>query len=423
MKNKILIAIFTILTFGIFLIPRTFAYSVSQLDNVNRVVDYGTFGTGTSPTIYYSHDSNMGVSVYLCIQCFSTTDLNTPINMNALGITPMYYPGAWTNMTIYTTNQNYGYRTGSFIIESNYSYIVLSGIPSNFQLENYVFNICIVKTYQTGFIGHFVPNTFYNIDEGQNGVFYNASAFLSLDGSSSLTDVSNYMISYNNIRLSQYVNSIYSSNSRDTYQYHLYIKFENGIALRNLPNLRIKFLELEYININGTLMSYSLAKQNYTWLYNNIVLYNNNATLYTSEDAINGSQQNIIYEMRFRLPDYQFMSSSYYDSTLGLKGYLNGVLISTFDYTTFTAYEMGYIDGFNLAESQNYDSAYNDGYQAGTKVPRSSLDTTIFAVADTPLTIIDGFLNFEILGTNIKSFVFAIVSLMLFVYLFRKFKE
>lgn len=90
-------------------------------------------------------------------------------------------------------------------------------------------------------------------------------------------------------------------------------------------------------------------------------------------------------------------------------------------------YNIGYRDGkanaekaiFNEGKVAGYNEAaiveFNRGYNAGLKQGEdATFASLIFAVIDTPISILTNVLDFEILGTNMASFVYQMISALLF---------
>lgn len=425
MKNKILIIILCIFTFGIFLLPSGKAFSSSDLDYTNRLVSIEKVSSYASGNVkfYFNVDGlESNSNYYFTMQCFKKDDLTTPIVPSAVssGTTYIYVNNSNYGLSTYTTNSNYGiYRNVSYS-PSSYNYFMwyIYGIDS--VLNNYCFNICLVKSYSNGFIGSFVPNTYYNLNGfNDRGVFQYTSVYTLNSGvNNSPVDVSNIMIGNNIIKANSLYSEFYSTNnSSSTANYYIRVAFEGGWVVNTMPNLSIKYLELLRINVNGVSYSYNDAKNNFSWLYNNIVLYNDSATLFVNSD--NSSINDIIYSIDFRIADYSFKSSSYYNSTIGLNGYLNSFNITVLNTTQLYDYNIGYENGYN----NGFNDGQGVGYEKGVSESSSGFDNLMFAIANVPMGIISSMLNFEILGINLLSFFMAIITLMLFVYLIRKFKE
>lgn len=434
--KKFLFILVCIMTFGLVLVPTCFAkdFSTSQLDNTNRIeyIDFAAFSQTNNWTfnVYFNKDNLSTNTYYLTLQTFNINDLNTPINTTTLYQYANIYPSS-LGLSFNSFNSVYnGYRSSSSyagdVWNSTYygSYIQIrlasgwGGAEANDFINNYVLQVVFVRN-GNAFNNVFVPNTYYNIDmSNELGVFSNTKAYLSLEGSSSLNDRSDILITYNRIGLNSLANSVYSTNNVNSYQYHLYVDFDN-VSIKDLPQLNFKYLQLDYITINNERLAYATAYTRYNWLYRNIVMYSDNATLFVNKDNTYTQGDTFISRMEFSLPNYAFKSSSYYDSNYGLLNYLKNAQITTLSNDSFIAYSQGVSKGYN----DGYKNGYDIGYSAGVSSDTGGFDALMFSIADVPVRIISSILNFEILGFNLMGFFMAIITLLLFVKLMKKFKE
>ena len=239
-----------------------------------------------------------------------------------------------------------------------------------------------------------------------------------MSGSNSFTDVTTDMISYNSIRFNNLSESVANNNNRNTYQY--YLRVYVGKYIKDMVNLNIRYLELSNISINNQYLDYSSARSLLPILYSNIVLYNDSATLFTTDDLINSGYGDFYIEyIDFNIANYDFKSSTYYNSNLGILGYISNTYITASSFN-FNEY---YYNGYNDGEKIGYDYGYNDGYANGVASNTNSFDQLMFAVADVPVKIISSILNFNVLGVNLLAFFTGIITLVLFVHLLRKFKQ
>lgn len=71
----------------------------------------------------------------------------------------------------------------------------------------------------------------------------------------------------------------------------------------------------------------------------------------------------------------------------------------------------GKVAGYNEAAIIEYNRGFNAGLQQGDETTFASL---IFAVIDTPINVLTSMLDFNILGTNMTSFVQQMISALLF---------
>lgn len=74
---------------------------------------------------------------------------------------------------------------------------------------------------------------------------------------------------------------------------------------------------------------------------------------------------------------------------------------------------------------QYYNNGYNKGYESGYNAGASDNDTfanMIFAVIDAPVKTINGLLDFEVLGVNMRNFFLSLVSVTLIGFIISKFR-
>lgn len=403
---------------------KAYNIDVSQLNNINLVNNMYQVPGASAYRIEINKEALPSNNAYLMVQLFNVNDLNTPLRYDGILSNFVYRvngSGNNTNFTAYT-NGSYGYRSASTMSLRTIDYIQFL-TSSNTNINDYVFNVTYAYT-STNFINRFVPNTFYNVG-GYNdrGYFQYFTTYLYLEGQQNAinpnNNTSDSMIQYNYISLNNYVSTIYTTqNSNSAYFYHLRVYF-NNTPIKDIPNLNLSFLQLNNISINNTEYSYSTATSNYPWLYNNIVVYNDNATLFVSDNSKVGYENNTIQYIDFKLPDYAFKSSSYYQSSVGIEGYLKRVKITTLSVSTNQAYQEGLTFGYD----SGYNSGYQDGYNSGVSSNSTSFDGLMFSIADVPMKIISSMLNFNLLGFNLLGFFMGIITLVLFIHIIRKFKE
>ena len=96
MRSKILIFLFTILTMGLFLIPKSFAkkYVINDLNVVNRVVSINSNGSNTLWVHANTNNISGNGNYYVSITAFDT-------NNNILPLTSISF---WNNSTNGTVN-------------------------------------------------------------------------------------------------------------------------------------------------------------------------------------------------------------------------------------------------------------------------------------------------------------------------------
>lgn len=80
----------------------------------------------------------------------------------------------------------------------------------------------------------------------------------------------------------------------------------------------------------------------------------------------------------------------------------------------------GFSDGVKVGKKDGYEAGYNEGYSYGMKVSdNGGFFGLLTAVVDAPIQAFSSLLNFEIMGVNMKNFVLSILTLALFVAVFR----
>lgn len=425
MKKFIFITLMCIFPLVLLFIPKAYAksYSSEYLDKINLVANVSK--TSSSYSIYLSSNSVSGGR--LDLQMF-TNDGNTLYNSvnSSPTLTYRYYGVLSDNTTTsysMSKSSNYAYaNVNSSFVSISYIYISWSSGVSS-QVPDFVFNVTYNTTSNDYLINSFVPNTYYNV--GGNlymGVFDTYKINLVMQYSNSSQDITSQCVHYNSFMF-KYNSSIRSmvanNNNSNTYQYYLVVDFES--YLYQMPNFKTSFLAIDYIWINNVRYDYATAISNFSWLGSNVVLYNDNATLFN--DGYKSTANNlVINKIQFRIADNTFKSSSYYNSNLGISGYISSTALNVSELNGNDLYNMGLSEGYREGLDTGYLNGYNEGYSEGYGNENSLFDM-FSSIADVPLKIIDGVLNFEILGVNLKGFFFGIITLILFVGIFRRFKE
>lgn len=213
--------------------------------------------------------------------------------------------------------------------------------------------------------------------------------------------------------------SLKSAYSQIYTDYMAYITFSRYIFnLNDYTNDGIKItegLQLKYgyyitpENVDGTFTN--LAGENITIELTLKRLSDQNATLitldYVSTDSpiidfsnINGVDYTDYYLRIVQV--YKYGSSSFnatYYKSLEFNQYLG-------------SYAQGYQNGYNSGISQsNYQKGYNAGYNDGRQVGGNSFLSLFAALVDTPIHYLNTLFNYEILGTNIKNFLLALLTI------------
>ena len=429
--TKLKLLFFTMLTALCFFIPTGFcANYVEYLSSFNRVINTRVSMSTYGQIVVDLDSTQSSFSYYVTLQVFDKSALDVPIDLGTTGssgnliITYLYNGGSTTLNTKLNTNNNYGFRTGA-LLGSNYTPTkliienrnLLNLTSANSFWENMVINVVLTRS-TSAFCGYFIPNSYYNVADSQDkGVFNNWSCLLWLQSQQNPTDRTETMLTYNQIAFNELSSVVASNNDTGGYQYYLRITCNNALV-KYLPNIHFSFLELESIMINNVVYSYSSALNTFSYLFNNIVIYDDDSTLFV-ESVNRTSSNDIIQYMQFRIADYTFKSSSYYQSNIGILGYIQNTRITT-NGVDLLALQKGY---YETGYQNGVSDGYRDGYATAQAENTNSFDQLFFSIGSVPMQIISSVLNFEILGVNLLSFFMAIITLMLFIFITRKFKE
>ena len=448
--KKFYILLFTILTLGIFLIPSTFAksYDIDYYNSINyfdhieyveETRDFYIYSKPLSSSIIELDNDNSGY-LHFSIQAFKPDGtISQAFSGNASQQLSIYFKdvlGFYSTSDLILTTGYYYYSTHNVTNSNTYHsynniyncvwrFTYSQSFDSKYQeLKTCNFNIMgVIDTRRSSNVpvaNKYIPNTNNDIlGYTDRGVFQYSSMDLYMEYTSSKEDISDYF-GYNVFTFKDpLLTRVSSNNSQNTYQYHLIFNLNRKIG--DFVNLKFSYLELEFISINGVKYDYATARSNYNFIYPNIVLYDNNSTLFTSGfDALTSEYKDFVIDfIQFRICDYTFTQSQYYNSNLGVFGYLESTYISVFDYNVLDYYNRGYQDG----NKQGYDYGYEVGKQDGINSNETGFDNLMFAIADVPINIISSMLNFEILGFNLLAFFMGIITLLLFVKIMNKFKQ
>lgn len=239
----------------------------------------------------------------------------------------------------------------------------------------------------------------------------------------------------------------YSSNGA-TYLNGLYISYiiENEITSQK------KYGLIEYgfgnliplnVNINDTFNYFALeiifteidhqGQEEYD-LWTMITLYNmdiNNLVLY--DIYVDQEEYDLFFNSSVQLdnlfynyPLFLYSSNSYtYKSGMNenevfTNGYNNGYSQGKnegFQDGYFTGNNEGFNNGFNEGKSQGY----SEGYNQGLLVADNDLTALFGGIADTPIMIIYSLLSFEVLGLSMFEILFGIVTVLVVIWLIKKF--
>ena len=431
MKEKIFIILMVIMTFGLFLIPISFAkpYEQSgQLDYVNRLTGITTDLSNTSSVkvnLYVNNDNYTYSTYVYTLQAFNVNDLQTPVNISTFSglqsvqiLNRSYAPNS--SATIYTTNNNFAYYSSGSVLRGGFQ-LQFTSVASADLLKDYVFNITLTPT--NTYLGTFVGNTYYNIGgENNKGVFQNFRVelwqqYVSTTGGD---DITSQVVSFNKIQFVEpLLSQIAEANNVNGYQYYIRIYF-GGVQVETLPQFNTRYLELSQIRARGiTYTSYSSARNSLTWLGTDMQLYNTSGQFFKPDWTENANRFDTIDWVEFRIVDYTFKSSNYYSSSIGIKGYLTNTYFTSLNSTEVLVSNESFQNGFD----SGYNRGYVDGYASSSAQHNNSFGDMILSVADVPVHIIYQLLNFNILGTNLLSLFTAFITLFMFIWLVKRFKE
>lgn len=434
--NKLLLAFLSVLTFGLFAIPLGFCASyeqASQLDYANRLSGITSDFSNTSQAkvnLYINNDRFDASPRAYTIQMFNINDLQTPVNIASLSgllnVNALNNNGGVISSSLvyaYTDNSNYAYYTTNATRIISAWQLVFNSVENANILQNYVFNITLSTT--PVYLSDFISNTYYNVGgENNKGIFqyFRVELWQQYIDTTSGEDITSQVVSFNKIQFFEpLVSRIAETNNNNTYQYYIKVYF-NNIQVEALPQLRTRYLELSQIRANNvTYTSYSSARSSLSWLNSNMQLYNTDGTFFSSgwNDVSNASRYDTIDWVQFRIVDYTFKSSTYYNSSIGVKGYLAN--------TYFTSLQSSEVLISNESFQNGFDSGYNrgyiDGYASSSANNTNSFSNLFLSIGNVPISIIYNMLNFNILGTNLLSLFTAFITLFLFIWLIKKFRE
>lgn len=134
------------------------------------------------------------------------------------------------------------------------------------------------------------------------------------------------------------------------------------------------------------------------------------------------SLPNAIWEYNF---DYWYLIDS--DNYQG--GYNTGYQLG-YDNGLSDGTTSGYNNGYDIGLSEGSQTGYNNGYNIGYGIGKrdgiaESNDYTFLgllgAVVDAPITALSGMLNFDLLGFNMLNFFYALITVMLIVFVIKNF--
>lgn len=112
------------------------------------------------------------------------------------------------------------------------------------------------------------------------------------------------------------------------------------------------------------------------------------------------------------------------------------------NFSSDNTYQLGYQDGYDIGEQNGYDKGYetgrsegyirgedlgytkgyNNGYSEGVNdAGQFTFLSLLTSVVDAPIQAIRGLLNFEILGFNLSTFFFSIITICIIIFIVRLF--
>ena len=94
---------------------------------------------------------------------------------------------------------------------------------------------------------------------------------------------------------------------------------------------------------------------------------------------------------------------------------MQSAIVATTQANNLEAFQQGYKQAIKDKEAYG-ETRYQAGYAEGLQSASSyTFENLILSVIDAPLSTLYGLLNFEILGTNIFSFVIALISIVIII--------
>ena len=229
----------------------------------------------------------------------------------------------------------------------------------------------------------------------------------------------------------------------DSFNSKNYINYSNGLLWFDNLNYEVADLEnnfnTESYYTDITLINSLSTKSDYVFVTREsigglIYFYNNSTLIYTIDisDSDTLCKSFINGECVFNLSD--FIDTNIYSSFNKLR-----VWSANFDYyvrgfgLANNPYYQGYNNGYDIGYSNGIDAGkeieqpliYNAGYNAGILYATDNNDNSLVgmvgAVATTPVTLLTTIFNFEFLGINIAGFILSIITLLVVIWLIKRF--
>lgn len=133
-------------------------------------------------------------------------------------------------------------------------------------------------------------------------------------------------------------------------------------------------------------------------------------------------------------PEIESLVSTYQSSFLSLLSYSRGYDAGSSSSSYWSGFNAGvnsgFSDGFSEGESAGYSSGYSSGYSVGYSDGAASVDpvgdlsayrSAVWYTVSAPFQAISNFLNFEILGINLKALFAFILTAIIVVFVIKHF--
>lgn len=103
------------------------------------------------------------------------------------------------------------------------------------------------------------------------------------------------------------------------------------------------------------------------------------------------------------------------------QGFVNGQQTGYTDGLT-VGYDEGHSEGLNQGYESGHLDGYNTGYYEGLEVAENDFQTLFYGIADAPITILASVLSFEIFGINAYILLFSFLTVLILLWLLKKFR-
>lgn len=383
-------------------------YSLIDIDNYNF---YGLKITYSFSSLISNLSSNYTTfSYFSSIRKYNSDDaLYFVINYN-------YYN---SNGGLQNTYTNY-----SIVDNRNSSTFGFSGLQKVYNLVSN-FQIQLIKFPNVVYTDNDVQNAFdEGYEQAKEDVILKDSPLL--NGQLMIYDYENTLLE------SEPIDSTYLNND-GTFKYGL-IYDRVSSALSDSDDVRVDIIFSypitpndmlqEYLrnstslNINSTLSSLSWIASNGYYVERDVSNIDSNYELFDFNLVPNVQGVSITARVsdlvNFSYGVVESASDRYYNEGYQ-KGYYDGTLNT--DRLVNNAFDDGYAEGVETG----YDTGYNSGYSDGM-LADYSFSEDLIGVAELPFNVIGQILNFEILGINVWGLITGVLTIVLVIWLFRKFR-